>query len=75
MISTSQTEWDATEAVCKQFEDILKKYNLWDEKVHFVNDEYDTAGEPVKGWGETVAEAVTNGASFVAGKITSFAET
>jgi hypothetical protein len=72
--STNQGEWEATEAMCRKLEETLKSRQLWDEKIKFVNDEYDTAGEPVKGWGETVAGAVTGGASFIAQKISNLTE-
>lgn len=60
--------------MCRKFEEELKKRSLWDEKIHFVNDEYDTAGVPVKGWGDTVAGAVTGGANFIATKIAAIAD-
>ena len=40
----------------------------------FVNEEYETTGEPVKGWGETVASTLAGGASFLAGKIAGFTD-
>lgn len=72
--SKSQAEWDATEASAKQFESLLRAYKLWDEKILFVNDEYETTGEPVKGWGETVASTLAGGASFLASKIAGFTD-
>jgi hypothetical protein len=52
----------------------LRAYKLWDDKILFVNDEYETTGEPVKGWGETVASTLAGGASFLAGKIAGFTD-
>lgn len=72
--STSQEQWDALEFLCKRFESVLKTNHLWEEKIKFVNDEYDTAGEPVKGWGDSLAGAVTAGASFIAAKVTGLAD-
>ena len=72
--SKSQEQWDATEAQAKQFESLLRAYKLWDDKILFVNDEHETTGEPVKGWGETVASTLAGGASFLAGKIAGFTD-
>lgn len=72
--STSQEQWDALEFLCKRLESVLRTHNLWEEKIKFVNDEYDTAGEPVKGWGDSLAGAVTAGASFIAAKVQGLAD-
>ena len=72
--SKNQEQWDATEAQAKQLESLLRAYKLWDDKILFVNDEYETSGEPVKGWGETVASTLAGGASFLAGKIAGFTD-
>lgn len=61
--------------MCKQLEAHLRSHALWDEKELFVNDEYETAGTPVKGWGETVAATVLGGATSLATKISAFTET
>lgn len=47
---------------------------MWDEKILYVNDEFDTAGTPVKGWGETVAATLLGGATALADRITHFTE-
>jgi hypothetical protein len=47
---------------------------VWDEKTLFVNDEFEASGEPVKGWGETVAGTLLGGAAALAGKIAHFTE-
>ncbi|GFZ50676.1 hypothetical protein JCM24511_08434 [Saitozyma sp. JCM 24511] len=72
--STNQGEWEATESLCAKFEEALKSHHVWDEKILYVNDEFDTAGTPVKGWGETVAATLLGGATALADRITHFTE-
>jgi hypothetical protein len=56
MTSTSQAEWDATEALTRTFEAHLKSNGVWSETVPFVNDEWETETTgPRKGWGEAIA--------------------
>lgn len=52
--SANQNEWEVTEELVKKFEAALKTHGVWDERVLFVNDEWETSG-PRKGWGETLA--------------------
>ncbi|ORY25173.1 senescence-associated protein-domain-containing protein [Naematelia encephala] len=57
--SHSQGEWEATQALCAKFEATLKEHGVWEEKTLFVDDEYETAGQSDKTWGETIASTVT----------------
>lgn len=73
--SKSPGEWEATEALCKRFEEELKKHNVWDEKILFVNDEYELAGAAgEKSWGETFAGAIIGAGQAVAQKINTLTE-
>ena len=77
--STSQGEWEATEAMCRRFEQLLKEHQVWNETTLFVNDEYEkpTAGlDPNEGkkWGETIASTVIGGAQALAGRLTGYTD-
>lgn len=48
---------------------------MWDEKVLFVNDEYEaTPGAPAKGWGEIVAGGVIGAGSALASRLSAFTD-
>jgi hypothetical protein len=57
--SSNQNEWEQTEALAKKFEDALKANGVWDERVLFVDDEWETTTTgPKKGWGEALASNI-----------------
>ena len=68
MDSTNQTEWEQTEALAKKFEEALKAHGVWDERVLFVDDEWETPG-PSKGWGEALASNLTWAGDALAQKL------
>ena len=73
--SKSQGEWEATEALCIKFEEALKQYNVWDERVLFVDDEIGTAGQgPAKPWGESIAGAVMGAGHALANRLNAYTE-
>ncbi|KAK1926229.1 senescence-associated protein-domain-containing protein [Papiliotrema laurentii] len=73
--SKSPGEWEATEALAARFEAALKEHKVWDEKVLFVNDEYEaTPGAPAKGWGEIVAGGVIGAGSALASRLSAFTD-
>jgi hypothetical protein len=73
--SASQGEWEATEALCRKFEELLKEHNVYDEKILFVNDEYEKpAGQLQKGWGETIAESVVGAGAALASRLTGYTD-
>ncbi|ORX33593.1 hypothetical protein BD324DRAFT_643887 [Kockovaella imperatae] len=72
--SASQGEWEATEALCAKFEDALKTKKVWDERVLFVNDEYEMAGKTQKGWGETIASAVIGASKTATERLTAYTD-
>ena len=72
--STSQGEWEATEALCAKLEAALKEHKVWDERVLFVNDEYESEGQTQKGWGETVASAVMGAGQAAAERLTAYTD-
>jgi hypothetical protein len=75
--STSQGEWEATEALCRKFEEDLKSHGVWDEKILFVNDEYETGGLDTsgpKGWGESIAGAALGAAQALAGRLQGYTD-
>lgn len=68
--SANQGEWEAAEALARNFEAHLKAHGVWDEKTLFVDDEWETAGSgPKKGWGEAIAANVVWAGQALAGRL------
>ncbi|KAK8845398.1 hypothetical protein IAR55_006111 [Kwoniella newhampshirensis] len=74
--STSQGEWEATEALCRKFEEALKAQKVWDHKTLFVDDEYETGGASGsnKGWGESIAGAVMGASHAIADRLNAYTD-
>ncbi|WWD22344.1 hypothetical protein CI109_106835 [Kwoniella shandongensis] len=74
--STNQGEWEATEALCRKFEDALKAQKVWDDRTLFVDDEYETGGASkiARGWGESIAGAVIGASQSLAERLTAYTE-
>jgi hypothetical protein len=69
----SPEAWERTEEGCRALEAELKAHNAWEDKVLFVDDEYETDGPitgPKSGWGESLASSVMGGASWLVGRLT-----
>lgn len=72
--STSQGEWEATEALCHSFEALLKEHKTWDEKTLFVNDEWEQTPQTTKGWGEIIAGGVINAGNALATRLSAYTD-
>lgn len=71
--SKSPEAWESTEEACKVLQAELKAHNQWEDKVLFVDDEYETGGPvtgPKVGWGETIASSLWGFGSAVSSRIT-----
>jgi hypothetical protein len=68
--SSTQAEYEATEALCRIFETTLTTHKVLDENV--LNSE--TRGLTVHNWGDSAASAVIGAAASLASKITSFTD-
>jgi hypothetical protein len=54
---------------------LLKEHKVWNEQILFVNDEHErAAGQPVKGWGEYIANTVIAGSTTLATRIATFTD-
>ncbi|OXG36977.1 hypothetical protein C360_02101 [Cryptococcus neoformans Bt15] len=67
--STSPEQWEATEAALRSFEAHLRMHNVWDERTLFVDDEWETGGEPKAGWGESFAQTIIGAGHALASRI------
>ena len=56
-----------------KFESALQAQGVWDERILFVNDEDANSGVQ-KGWGESIAAAVTGAGTALATRLGSFTE-
>ncbi|KAL7418909.1 hypothetical protein Q5752_006593 [Cryptotrichosporon argae] len=74
--SKSQGEWEATEALCAKLEHLLRVEGVWEDKVLFVDDEYETGGPRTqhKGWGEAIAGAVLGAGHALADRLTGYTD-
>ena len=73
--STSQGEWEATEAFARTFEAHLKSNGVWAEKTLFVDDEWEvTPATPAQGWGEAIATNMVWAGQALAGRLGSHTE-
>ncbi|WOO80184.1 uncharacterized protein LOC62_03G003695 [Vanrija pseudolonga] len=71
--SKSPEAWESTEEACKVLQAELKAHNQWEDKVLFVDDEYETGGPitgPKSGWGETIASSLWGFGSAISSRIT-----
>ncbi|TXT07385.1 hypothetical protein VHUM_03105 [Vanrija humicola] len=71
--SKSPEAWEATEEACKILQSELKAHNQWEDKVLFVDDEYETGGPvtgPKPGWGESIANSIWGFGAAISSKIT-----
>ena len=74
--SKNQDEWDAQEGLMSIFEKSLKEHNLYDQKVLFVDDEFERPpnAAPTQGWGETVAGSITAASHSLAKRLNAFTD-
>lgn len=69
--SRNQDEWETIESACTALQSELKVRGLWEDKMLFVDDEYETGKvdtAPKVGWGETIASNFMWAASKIMGR-------
>ncbi|WVN87347.1 uncharacterized protein L203_102525 [Cryptococcus depauperatus CBS 7841] len=69
--SANQSEWEATELLNHKFEAALANHKVWDDTILYVNDEWETGGQPrtKKGWGEAFAGSVIGAGNALAERL------
>lgn len=69
-------EWEASEALSRKFEDLLKEKGVWEVvDEHDEDDSLNLAGsQNPKGWGETIGDMLAGAGKAVADRLTSYTD-